>query len=361
MKFSQFLKEETHFTADQINDLENVFAKRLGIENTATIELDNPVSRTHGKEGYMVAFNWETNSAHGKGIIEFDCAIRGNNKIEDVKIFDARGFRGVKLDQDAFEPLEESVGFKYITYGLDAADLKRRETQKDFKPVGMKTIIDVNHPRITRDALSKAKAGKYIAAATYRMSDEKEVDFKELVNESLVMEADVFPDVDVIKLDPDRADSHDVVNALMPTLIRMAYVYLVDDKVKYERTHKDDEDTPFEFTEDELDERLENLIENVVKRLEEVSMRDRKADIKKMSGEFKEKLTESQLCEAKYWAGSMETDMCEVTDSRGEKYGHFSVVFKKNGKVEIVANPGNPNEAEKKQIIAVARKAMQEN
>jgi hypothetical protein len=123
--------------------------------------------------------------------------------------------------------------------------------------------------------------------------------FTRFVNESLVMEADVFPDIDVIKLDPDRADSHDVVNALMPTLIRMAYVYLTDDKIKYERTHRDEEDTPFEFTEDELDDRLENLIENVIKRLEEVSTHDRKDYIKRLSSEFKEKLTEAVMMNSK--------------------------------------------------------------
>jgi hypothetical protein len=103
---------------------------------------------------------------------------------------------------------------------------------------------------------------------------------------------DIFPDVDVIKLDPDRADSYDVVNAIMPTLIRMAYVYLVEDKEKYERTHTDEEDTPFEFTEDALEDHLENLIDQVGKRFEDISNHDRKSFINRMKSEFKEKLEE---------------------------------------------------------------------
>lgn len=189
--------------------------------------------------------------------------------------------------------LKEAGGFKYVTYGLDAHDLKRREADKDFRPVGMNSIIDTNHDKITKLAHDKASANKkYVAIAVYRMSDEKEVAFKELVKESLIMEADVFPDVDVIKLDPDRADAYDVVQALMPTLVRMAYVYLTDDKVKYERTHTDEEDTPFEFSKDALDEQLENLIDNITKRLEDLSTHDRGDYIDRISSEFKEKLQE---------------------------------------------------------------------
>lgn len=108
----------------------------------------------------------------------------------------------------------------------------------------------------------------------------------------MLTEADVFPDVDVIKLDPDRADAYDVVSALMPTLVRMAYVYLTNDKVKYERTHTDEEDTPFEFSKDALDEQLENLIDNITKRLEDLSTHDRGDYIDRLKSEFKEKLEE---------------------------------------------------------------------
>lgn len=109
--------------------------------------------------------------------------------------------------------------------------------------------------------------------------------------EQILIESDVFPDVDVIKLDPDRADAFDVVQALMPTLVRMAYVYLSDDKVKYERAHTDEEDTPFEFTKDALDEQLEKLIENICNRFEDFSTHDRGNYIDRVSSEFKEKLT----------------------------------------------------------------------
>jgi len=105
---------------------------------------------------------------------------------------------------------------------------------------------------------------------------------------------DVFPDVDVIKLDPDRADAYDVVQSLMPTLVRMSYVYLVEDKIKYERTHKDEEDTPFEFTEDALEERLDDLIKHIRNRLDDESSHDKKAAIDRLKGEFKEKLEEEK-------------------------------------------------------------------
>jgi len=109
----------------------------------------------------------------------------------------------------------------------------------------------------------------------------------------IITEADIFPDVDVIKLDPDRADAHDIVQALMPTLVRMAYVYLSEDKVKYERTHNDPDDTPFEFTEDALEEHLDLLIENITKRLDDQSSHDKKAAIDHIAKEFKAPLTES--------------------------------------------------------------------
>lgn len=50
----------------------------------------------------------------------------------------------------------------------------------------------------------------------------------------------------------------------------------------------------------------------------------------------------------------------EVVDSRGEKYGHFTVSFLPNGNTDVVANPGNPTAAEKKQLIAIAAKEVDE-
>jgi hypothetical protein len=101
---------------------------------------------------------------------------------------------------------------------------------------------------------------------------------------------DFFPDVDVIKLDPDRVDVYDIVSALMPTLVRMAYVDLSHDKEKYERTHTDEEDEPFNFTVDELEDRLDKIIDNLKNRIDDMSSRDKHHYIDAIKKEFKEEL-----------------------------------------------------------------------
>jgi len=110
------------------------------------------------------------------------------------------------------------------------------------------------------------------------------------IKEILTESKDVFPDVDVIKLDPDRADVYDVVQSIMPTLVRMAYTYLVNDKQKYDRTHTDEEDTPFEFTKDALEEEVDKLIKHITNRFDDMSSHDKSAYIDRIKSEFKEKL-----------------------------------------------------------------------
>lgn len=51
----------------------------------------------------------------------------------------------------------------------------------------------------------------------------------------------------------------------------------------------------------------------------------------------------------------------EVVDSRGEDIGHFTVHFRDGKEPEVISNPGNPTESQKKQIIAVAKKALKES
>lgn len=114
------------------------------------------------------------------------------------------------------------------------------------------------------------------------------------VKESLIFEAkDLFTDVDVIKLDPDRADAYDVVSALMPTLVRMAYTNLVHERTRVTRG-KDEEDSDFEFTADALDEEVEKLVDHVVKRFEDQNSHDRLAVINRVKSEFKDKLEEKK-------------------------------------------------------------------
>lgn len=125
----------------------------------------------------------------------------------------------------------------------------------------------------------------------------KKLSFKSTVGIKLTESKDMFSDVDVIKLDPDRIDAYDIVQALMPTLVRTAYVILCHDKEKYERTHnpkasEDDEDgdDPFPFTADELEERLDDIVGHIKNRLDDMSSHDRHSYIERIKGEFKEKL-----------------------------------------------------------------------
>jgi len=123
---------------------------------------------------------------------------------------------------------------------------------------------------------------------------EMQVKFKLSAPGSINEGKDLFSDVDVLKIDPDRADVYDVVQALMPTLVRMSYTYLIDDKTKYDRAnHPDDEDyKPFEFDVNALEERLDDLVRSIRDKLEDLTAADRKAYINKVKSEFKEKLTE---------------------------------------------------------------------
>jgi len=112
------------------------------------------------------------------------------------------------------------------------------------------------------------------------------------IREILTEAKDLFPEVDVIKIDPDRADVYDIVQSIMPTMVRIAYTNLVNDKEKYERTHTDEEDIPFEFTKDALEEEVDNLIKHITNRMDDLSSHDKSAYIDRIKSEFKEKLEE---------------------------------------------------------------------
>lgn len=120
--------------------------------------------------------------------------------------------------------------------------------------------------------------------------------FKKFIGTETITEGtnDMFPDVDVLKLDPDRADITDVVDVLMPTLVRMAYVELVIAKKKYERTHTDEEDDPFEFTVDALEEKVGDIVSLLKDKLDDLNYRDFVGIINKIKSEFKEKIEDSK-------------------------------------------------------------------
>lgn len=100
-----------------------------------------------------------------------------------------------------------------------------------------------------------------------------------------------FKEKDTIVIDPDRDDSHDIVNKLMPTLIRMAYTHLVIDQVSHEKRHgpkSDDEDAyNFEFTKSELRDRISTLIDHVREKLDDITDSELDEDISRMEHEFK--------------------------------------------------------------------------
>lgn len=123
----------------------------------------------------------------------------------------------------------------------------------------------------------------------------KKSSFKSTVGIKLTESKDWFPDIDVIKLDPDRIDAYDMIQALMPTLVRTAYVWLMHDKEKYERTatpasDDDDGDPAFDFSMDALEERLDDLVSAIKNRLDDMSSHDKHSYIDRIKSEFKEKL-----------------------------------------------------------------------
>jgi len=101
---------------------------------------------------------------------------------------------------------------------------------------------------------------------------------------------DLFLEVDVIKLDPDRADAYDVVSHIMPTLVRIAYCDMVHDKAKHDRMYDEEDDEPYQFTADQLEDKLDDLVKLVREKFEDLSTHDRLSYIDKMKSEFKPQL-----------------------------------------------------------------------
>jgi len=104
----------------------------------------------------------------------------------------------------------------------------------------------------------------------------------------------LFSDFHYIKLDPDRSGLHDVVKQLMPLIIKMAYKDLWNDKQEHEQKYgpeSNDEDAyNFEFTEDALVDKVEDLLLSLAELLSEVHSADIRAEIKRASSDFKYEL-----------------------------------------------------------------------
>jgi hypothetical protein len=102
----------------------------------------------------------------------------------------------------------------------------------------------------------------------------------------------LFNRSDDVMIDPDRSDVHDVMNALMPSLIKMAYTFLYHDKVKHERKHSGDEgEDQFDFSAEALRDEVQQLITSLCKRLEDQSNKDIDDDIERLKADFKHPLT----------------------------------------------------------------------
>lgn len=107
---------------------------------------------------------------------------------------------------------------------------------------------------------------------------------------------DHFPDVEKLSFDPDRASAFDVQHALMPLLVKMAYVRVMDAKAKHEKDNWDPEDedhSEFNLSTDTLAEKVEDVINDLVGRLEGIRSDDIIQAIKLEKKSFKTPLTES--------------------------------------------------------------------
>lgn len=104
----------------------------------------------------------------------------------------------------------------------------------------------------------------------------------------------LFPEFHNIKLDPDRSDLHDITNQLMPLLVKMAYKDLWLEKQKHEQKHgpkSNDEDAyNFEFTEEALADKVDDLLSALAERLKDTRVADIKEEIQRSAKDFEDKL-----------------------------------------------------------------------
>ena len=100
---------------------------------------------------------------------------------------------------------------------------------------------------------------------------------------SILSEAMLFKDFHEIKVDPDRDDSHDIKDKLLPVIVKMAYTNLYHDRTKHEGKYgaaSDDEDAyNFDFTEDALSDMTEELLDDLAEKLKNISSSDIKSTI----------------------------------------------------------------------------------
>lgn len=113
-----------------------------------------------------------------------------------------------------------------------------------------------------------------------------------LLEDEIVTESNLFPDVDTIRLDPDRVDVYDIVSHLLPTIVKISYTFLHADKIKHERKYGSDdpdteEDDKFAFNKSALRDEIQQVIQHLTDRLEGLTYTDFDNTIDAVSKEFK--------------------------------------------------------------------------
>lgn len=151
-------KDESRFTDEQINELENQLDKLL----PESVEITFVGDRTHGKKGYLAAYTLDNGK---KGEIEFDCRLHPT-KIEDLRIFAVRGgLKGINQDIFTTESLEEGLPKwekhptrKGVLYrAISPADRARAKADEELKALRKKIKKNEEHRRKIRTGEKKLK------------------------------------------------------------------------------------------------------------------------------------------------------------------------------------------------------------
>jgi hypothetical protein len=83
-----------------------------------------------------------------------------------------------------------------------------------------------------------------------------------------------FADNTTLSFDPDRTDVYDIVHDLMPLLVKIAFVHLMEDKEKHDKMYHDEPDNEFEYTEDTLADKVQELAKAMCERFDDMSAAD---------------------------------------------------------------------------------------
>ena len=80
----------------------------------------------------------------------------------------------------------------------------------------------------------------------------------------IINESNFFPDIDRIEIDPDKVFASDVVDSILPTLLKIAYKNLMLEKQSHDRKFGVDSDYQFRIDENALIEQFEDVAGEVV-------------------------------------------------------------------------------------------------